>query len=625
MTTTTHIPLKQLAIWDGNVRKTEGSDTALAELAASIASVGVINPLTVFTKGKKHLVVAGGRRLAALNQLLKSKVIDEDYAVPCTVTTEEHATEISIAENVVRENMHPADEFEAFLRLSKDGVSNEDISAKFGVTPTVVTKRLKLANVSPKIIASYREGDIDLECVMAYAVTDDVKRQERVFKSLSGYRGSDADSIRGALTEDEITARDKRVRFVTLKAYEKAGGKTRRDLFADEKDQDGIYVLDVDLLEDLVTKKLEKAAASVRKEGWNWVEIRDEFSWDAKGKFKQLREGPVPLPADLQAEIDSLTAEYNAIYDTDGEMTDEQSERVDEIDARIDEIEGGQETAWPEGTFEVAGAVVTLGYDGNADITRGLVRPGDVKKLPTPKQTKAVTDDGDDPDLQAQPSPGAGLSAKLVEQLTEHRTAALAAELIDKPSIGLAAVAFCLALDIFTHGRSSIHVDLRKHSHEKVEGSPAYKRIEQARQQWGDTVPGTPGMLWAWCLVQDRSVLIDLITFCAAMSIDAVIKKRGSMDFGTDVKQADDVAIAVGLDMKNWFTPTAENYFNHVSKPQIIQALTEAGKKIAPAWNKAKKSELAKIAEAEIAGTGWLPELLRTAEDDSAQALQEAA
>ncbi len=87
-----------------------------------------------------------------------------------------------------------------------------------------MAKRQKLANVSPKILAAYRAGEIGLDCAMAHAVTDDGKRQNKVFKSLSGYHATDADASRSAITEGEIDATDGRVRFVTLEACENAGG-----------------------------------------------------------------------------------------------------------------------------------------------------------------------------------------------------------------------------------------------------------------------------------------------------------------------------------------------------------------------------------------------------------------
>src|SRR4051812_45716674 len=123
MTDPTSIPLNKLAAWEGNVRKTAGADTALAELAASIAHHGVLQSLVV-RKGKKNTfsVVAGGRRLAALQSLAETGKIPSDPPAPCTVLSDEaDAEEISLVENAVREQMHPADEFEAFSALVAKG------------------------------------------------------------------------------------------------------------------------------------------------------------------------------------------------------------------------------------------------------------------------------------------------------------------------------------------------------------------------------------------------------------------------------------------------------------------------------------------------------------------------
>jgi ParB family chromosome partitioning protein len=65
--------------------------------------------------------------------------------------------------------------------------------------------------------------------------------------------------------------------------------------------------------------------------------------------------------------------------------------------------------------------------------------------------------------------------------------------------------------------------------------------------------------------------------------------------------------------MAAWFAPTAENYLAKVSKTVILDTLRETKGATAPAWDKAKKADLAAIAERETAGTGWLPELLRKA------------
>jgi ParB family transcriptional regulator, chromosome partitioning protein len=139
----------------------------------------------------------------------------------------------------------------------------------------VVQKRLKLANVSPALIKAYRKGDMTLQHVMAFAVTDDHAAQERVWNELSDWQKDDPDALRDMLTEHEVTAADRRVKIVTLKAYEKAGGTVRRDLFSDG--DDGAFIQDIVLLESLVAKKLETTAAEVRKDGWKWVEIHSAF------------------------------------------------------------------------------------------------------------------------------------------------------------------------------------------------------------------------------------------------------------------------------------------------------------------------------------------------------------
>jgi DNA methylase len=66
---------------------------------------------------------------------------------------------------------------------------------------------------------------------MAFAGSDDHEAQERVWRELPEWQTNDPSVIRDMLTEHEITASDRRVKFVTLKAYEKAGGAVRRDPF----------------------------------------------------------------------------------------------------------------------------------------------------------------------------------------------------------------------------------------------------------------------------------------------------------------------------------------------------------------------------------------------------------
>src|SRR5580693_8438023 len=102
------IPLNKLVPAKHNVRKTDARDR-IGELKASIASQGILQSLVVTKAARgKFAVIAGERRRTALSELAEEGVIAPDYPVPCAVRTNtDDATEIGLAENVVRAPMHP--------------------------------------------------------------------------------------------------------------------------------------------------------------------------------------------------------------------------------------------------------------------------------------------------------------------------------------------------------------------------------------------------------------------------------------------------------------------------------------------------------------------------------------
>ena len=178
------ISLTDLVPSTANVRKT-GTTNGITELAASIEAHGLLQNLQVRENDSgKFEVVAGGRRHAALKLLAKKKALAKDAPVACNVLGDEDAAEISLAENEMRQAMHPADQFTAFKALIDAGQGIEDVAAKFGVTPTVVRQRLKLASVSPKLMAIYRSGEMTLDLLMAFTVSDDHAAQEAAWLML---------------------------------------------------------------------------------------------------------------------------------------------------------------------------------------------------------------------------------------------------------------------------------------------------------------------------------------------------------------------------------------------------------------------------------------------------------
>jgi len=609
-TQTTEIPLNKLVPFAGNVRKTHNK-RFIAELAASIRAHGLQQNLVVRKEGAKYAVVAGGQRLKALLQLAKEGDIKPDYRVPCKIAEGEvDAAELSLAENVMRDDMHPADRFEAFRDLVDKGHSTADIAARFGTSEKSVRQLLKLARVSPAVLKAYRGEKLTLEQVMAFAVSDDHAAQEQVLENLRPHQ-RDPRIIREALTENEIPASDRRVKFVGLKAYEKAGGQVRHDLFSEG--EDSVFILDGALLDRLVTEKLGSTVKELAGEGWKWTEARAEFGYQEQAQFRGTRPEPAPLAPKLAKEVEKLEAEAETLerqWEQAGEDA-ECPERLDEIRERLDDIERSRKQVWTPEKLAIAGAVVTIGPDGKPEIARGLVRPEDVPKPEKKGKGKAATASG-----EAEAVEGPSLSAALVESITAHKSAALAAELAGRPDVALVAVVHALASRVLLDGAKedgSLQIAGYAQSLHRVEGSKAFERMEAARKQWRDQIPGDAATLWTWCLGQKQETLLELLAFCAAATVNAV-QGKGDKPESQRLTHAKALSSALGLDMKAWFAPDTANYFSRVSKPQILDALKEGRQQPnAPAWEKLKKAELAVLAERELAGKGWLPELLRPA------------
>ena len=178
------VPLSRLALAPENVRKTPADPIAEAEMKASIATHGLLENLVVRMDGPAdagaYAVIAGGRRLAAMKALAEDGTIDADHPVPCLVAADPAmAGELSLAENIVRIAMHPADQVIAFSKLADAGLSVGSIAARFGTAERLVEQRLRLGNVAPDLLDAYRADEIDLEVLKAFSVTPDLPARWR--------------------------------------------------------------------------------------------------------------------------------------------------------------------------------------------------------------------------------------------------------------------------------------------------------------------------------------------------------------------------------------------------------------------------------------------------------------
>jgi len=617
------VPLSQLVSRPSgrNVRK--GTGQSIDALAASIARVGLLQNLTVILAkdGEHYEVVAGGRRLAALKLLAKKHRISKTQEIPCLLVADATARTASLTENIQREAMHPADQFEAFAALVTEGRPIEDIAADFSVTPLVVQRRLKLANVSPRLIADYRTDIVTLDQLMALAITDDHAAQEAAFYDAPTWQRSPS-TLRDRLTEREIDAcRNPLVQFVGLDVYETAGGGIRRDLFAD--DDNGVYLTDAALLESLAQDKLAGIAEEVRAEGWSWVDVTPTATYADLYAFQrapQQRREPTEDETVRIGTLQSKLIELTEAVDTALDAGDEdQASALQEEGERL----GEQLQALGEGlqTFSdevktTAGAIVTIDRNGEAVIYRGLLREAEAKALRTLERLRqGFGSAGEDAENDEAPDASAALSDRLAQRLSAHRTAALQIELARHPQVALAALVHGMVQEVLQGSRGhDLPVGIRPTMQDRLDSiapdwpeSPAAVASRELRQVWSEQLPEDSASLFTALLEMEQGELVKLLAVCVAVTVDVVTPRA------TPHQPATELAHAVGLDMATWWKPTADSYFKHVSKVAILQAVGEFAPEHVNRLAKFKKADIASEAERLVTGTDWMPAIFKPA------------
>ncbi|PTB19106.1 chromosome partitioning protein ParB [Trinickia symbiotica] len=601
-------------------------------LAANIRAKGLLQNLVVHEikgsrgKHRKYGVCAGQRREAALDLLFEQKHIAADYPVPVRIVSEGEALAISLIENSEREGLDPFDVLRAYRMLAEEGRSVDYIAALFSASPITVKRRMKLANVSPKLLALLREDAITLDQLAALALADDHETQERLWFEANEWQRQ-PHYLRQAITRAEIDAsRSRLVRFVGLAAYEAAGGYVRRDLFSD--DENAGYIADADLLQRLVAQKLDAAAEEVRAEGWGWVETRVERDLLELNRYGILQPVKRPYTEDEQREIDALTAQRDELTEKldalseDDENAYEEAERLDlEIErtsAAITAIEG-HAVLWDTSQMAEAGAYVIVGPQGELTVERGLVRRENSAALDAAGATVTGVPAADAPgraDTQA-PKAKPVHSSKLCQRLTAHRAAAIHAELVAQPVVALAALLrhlipqalpehyrYTSAPDYLTLSGENNHDRLLRAADDMPE-SQAWNAIEAQRARWVEELPAKRSDLLPWLIQQDPgTTLLDLLAFCTGTLLDGIAGEEKPLAINA-------LADALNLDMTKYWKANRITYFDHVSKARIAEVVSAAvSPKVAADLAKMKKADAAAAAELRLANVAWLPEIL---------------
>ena len=206
--------------------------------------------------------------------------------------------------------------------------------------------------------------------------------------------------------------------------------------------------------------------------------------------------------------------------------------------------------------------------------------------------------------------------------MSAHRTAALQIEVARHPQVALAALVHGMVQTVLqgSHYGHDLPLGVSLKAQDRLEGiapdipdSPAAVALRELQQVAGEGLPEDSAELFAVLLAKSQDELVRLLAVCVAVTVDLVTPRAAQHQPGAELAQA------VGLDMAAWWKPTAEGYFQHVSKAAILQAVEQYAPAHVTRLAKLKKGDIASEAERLADGTGWMPAIF------AAEAPQQAA
>ncbi|MCQ4935404.1 ParB/RepB/Spo0J family partition protein [Anaerotignum propionicum] len=179
-------------------------ETALEELAASIKTYGMIQPVVVRKNGDYYEIIAGERRwrAAKIAGLKKIPAIERKWE-------DAEAFEAALVENLQREDLNPIEEAESYRRLQDEfGFSQEQISTKVGKSRSAITNSMRLLQLDSRVLNFVIENKLSSgHARTLLSITD----QERQFE-LAEHVIEEELSVRAteALVKAELNQKEKK-------------------------------------------------------------------------------------------------------------------------------------------------------------------------------------------------------------------------------------------------------------------------------------------------------------------------------------------------------------------------------------------------------------------------------
>ena len=583
------VPLNMLVLSERNVRRTPASKEEDEELKASIKALGLLQNLVVSDiDGDRYSVEGGGRRVSKMLELVEEGFYEADMPIDCLLVGDSDlATEVSLAENTVRTDMHVADEVAAFMALVTEGKSAEEIAVRFGLSERRVQQRLRLGNVSPVIMESFRLGKTTLEVLIAFAFTTDQKLQERVWKGFNedgGYFNSH--NVRRALSSHNVGADTSLGEFVGVEAYESAGGAVMRDLFADSEGS-GVWLVDADLVYRLAESKLREAAAEY-EDRWSWVLYGIDFGWEESEKYNGIYGEPGDLTAEEEEEFELLEARQDEIQqdfavDDGSSESNELREEWSDNQSKIRALRSlkNERSEFTEEQRGYAGCFVTVSRDGSVRVIEGLVRPGDEPKSGKKGAGKSRSSTND-----------TVYSRKLMDDLRDARLGIVQEHLMESFEQTFDLLLFQMARDVFGRVASYYNcaLDVSMFEGRNTGEFAGILGEKGVNTDWFD-----PDGKKAFAGLQKMSVEDKQALF--AVCVGVALKGQLTVDLFVR-SETEAVVSNLGIDFASEFRPTVDNLWGRLTKRVLFDIAQEVlGEQWVQAHKKDKKGELANAME----------------------------
>lgn len=566
------------------------TETDVTELAATIDAQAIGQPLLLRPVGKGYEPVDGGRRLRALKLLAEQGKISSDHLVPAYIRDldDAEAMSLSLATVITRVDLHPADEALDFTDLVAQGITPDDIAARFGIPLRRVKQRLAIGRLPHEIIAALKAGEIGLADAQAYTLLRDPKHALKLFKS-----GVTREwHIRQEFGKARVPADSAEAKYVGRDAYVAAGGAIDKDLFSNN-----VWLADGKLLSKLCQQKLKADEKAWLAEGWSFVIIEEGNSYKTASWPTLPPEGKPNLSKEQKARVDQLRGEIKTLEKKLREADEEDDAESEQLEALKDKLFDLTRKHFTDAQRKKSGVVVRYRYH-EIEVKFGVMKPTAAKKEARVSKQTADDDDSPSPVRKIEPDAEADFTQALAVEMANVMTHAMQRAVVEKPqqALKLAAAVLMTASNFAKPEGFVIEAPVKRFAEIGADAAAAHQQMMD-RAQHKPSPLYVVEMFDALC----ADALLDQII---ARSLAPLLKITDAQmqDLGPIIKHFDpDVAA-------HW--QPDEQFFKRMPRESLAAALNEAA--IAGVTPSKKKKELVEMAVGQLVPKGWLPKPLRT-------------